>query len=726
MKRWITLAATAGLMLTARTTMTFADHIDYPETKTVDVTDVIHGETIRDPYRWLEDDNAEDTKAWVKAQNKVTFGYLDGIPQRDAIKDRLTELWDYERFGTPSKEGGRYFFSRNDGLQNQSVVYTMKSLNEEPRMLIDPNKLTADGTMALSGYSISDDGKYFAYGVSDGGSDWQTYRVRDIETGKDLSDKIEWIKFSGASWTKDGKGFFYSRYDAPKEGDELSGSNYYQKLYYHALGTPQSDDVLVYQRPDEKDWGFGGMVTEDGKYLIISVWQGTERKNRIYYKKLDEKDAQVVKMLDDYDAEYDFLGNDGSLFYFRTDLSAPKGRIIAIDSTKPERANWKEIVPEMDETLEGANILNNWFAMNYLKDAHTQVKFYDKKGKFVREVAFPGIGDASGFGGKSTDTEAFYSFSSFAVPPTIYRYDVVSGKSTVFKQPKVNFNPDEFETKQVFYNSKDGTRIPMFITARKGIKLDGTNPTYLYGYGGFNISLTPRFSLANVAWMEMGGVYAQANLRGGGEYGKAWHDAGRLLNKQNVFDDFIAAAEWLIDKKYTRKEKLAIGGGSNGGLLVGACITQRPDLYGAALPAVGVLDMLRFQLFTIGHAWTSDYGKIEDAAMFKVQRSYSPYHNVKKGTCYPPTMITTGDHDDRVVPAHSFKFAAALQAAQSCDNPTLIRIETRAGHGAGKPTGIIIQEVADKWAFLVKELGMDVSNMPKQAKPERAAAAVMQ
>jgi len=593
-------------------------------------------------------------------------------------------------------------------------------------MLIDPNKLSEDGTMALSGYSISEDGRYFAYGVSDGGSDWQTYRVRDIDSGDDLSDKIDWIKFSGASWMKDGSGFFYSRYDAPRAGDELSGSNYYQKLFYHQLGTPQSQDVLIYQRPDQKDWGFGGYVTEDGNYLIISVWQGTERKNRIYYKKLGEPGAKVVKMLDDFDAEYDFLGNDGPVFYFRTDLSAPKGRIISIDSTKPVRAHWKEIVPEHQETLQSANILNDWFVLNYLKDAHTQVKFYDKNGMFVREVKLPGIGDASGFGGKSTDTETFYSFSSFAVPPTIYHYDVVSGKSTVFKQPKVNFDPDAYETRQVFYNSKDGTRIPMFITARKGLKLDGTNPTYLYGYGGFNISLTPRFSLANVAWMEMGGVYAQANLRGGGEYGKAWHDAGRLLNKQKVFDDFIAAAEWLIANKYTTKDKLAIGGGSNGGLLVGACLTQRPDLYGAALPAVGVLDMLRFQLFTIGHAWTSDYGKLEDPAIFKVLRSYSPYHNVKKGTCYPPTLITTGDRDDRVVPAHSFKFAAALQEAQSCDNPILIRIETRAGHGAGKPTSIIIQEVADKWAFLVKELGMDVNNMPRQAKPERAAAAAMQ
>lgn len=701
-----------------------ADKLDYPDTKKVDQVDTIHGETIKDPYRWLEDDNAADTKAWVEAENEVTFGYLETIPEREAIERRLTELWNYERFGTPTKKGGRYFYTRNDGLQNQSVVYTVKSIDEEPKELLDPNKLSSDGTVALSGIRASEDGRFFAWGVSDGGSDWQTYRVRDIDTGKDLSDKIEWIKFSGVSWTNDNEGFFYSRYDAPMKGDELKGSNYYQKLYYHKLGTQQSDDQLVYERPDQKDWGFGGSVTEDGKYLIISVWQGTERKNRLYYKDLRKDEAPVVKLLDDFDAEYDFLGNDDGVFYFRTDLSAPKGRIISIDTKNPARANWKELVPEADETLEGASILNNWFVLSYLKDARTQVKIYDKGGKFVREVELPGLGSADGFTGKSSDTETFYSFNSFSIPTTVYHYDLVSGKSKVFKAPKVNFNPDDFVTNQVFYTSKDGTRIPMFITHKKGLKLDGTNPTYLYGYGGFNISLTPRFSLPNIAWLEMGGVYAQANLRGGGEYGKAWHDAGRLLNKQNVFDDFIAAAEWLISNKYTQKEKLAIGGGSNGGLLVGACIVQRPDLYGAALPAVGVLDMLRFQLFTIGHAWTSDYGKIEDQKIFNVLKSYSPYHNVKQGACYPPTMITTGDHDDRVVPAHSFKFAAALQEAQGCDNPILIRIETRAGHGAGKPTSVIIKEVADKWAFLVKNLDMQVGKSSSKQQPTAAAAAM--
>lgn len=683
--------------------------IKYPAARTVEQVDVIHGTEVFDPYRWLEDDNAEEVKAWVKAENKVTFGYLEGIPARERIKDRLTKLWNYEKFSAPFKEGGRTFFFKNDGLQNHSVLYTQDSLTSEARVLLDPNTFSADGTVSLSGLSVSDDAKYLAYGKADGGSDWQTYSVREIATGKDLSDKIEWIKFSGASWTKDGKGFYYGRFDAPKAGEALSGTNYYQKLFYHTLGTSQSDDRLVYGRPDQKDWSFAGEVTEDGRYLIISIGQGTERKNRVYYKDLTKKDAEIVVLLDGFDAQYNFLGYDGPVFYFQTDNGAPKGRIIAIDITKPAAANWRERVPEAAETLSQSGIVNNMFVTQYLKDARSQIKVFGLDGKFIREVELPGIGSAGGFGGKRDYTETFYTYNSFATPPSIYRYDMVSGKSTLFRQAQVDIKPEDYVTKQVFYPSKDGTNIPMFITHKKGMKLDGSNPTYLYGYGGFDISLTPRFSISNVLWMEMGGVYVQVNLRGGGEYGKAWHDAGRLLNKQNVFDDFIAAAEWLIANKYTCKEKLAIGGGSNGGLLVGACMTQRPDLYAAAVPAVGVMDMLRFQLFTIGHAWTSDYGKIEDEAMFKVLYGYSPYHNIEPGTAYPATLITTGDHDDRVVPAHSFKFAAALQAAHRGDAPVLIRIETRAGHGAGKPTKYIIEEVADKWAFLVKNLGMQGS-----------------
>ncbi len=680
--------------------------IKYPETRIVEQVDVIHGTDVFDPYRWLEDDNSEETQAWVKAQNKITFGYLESLPARERIKTRLTKLWNYEKFGAPFKEAGRYFFFKNDGLQNHSVLYAQGSLTGEARVLLDPNTFSADGTVSLSGLSVSDDGKYLAYGKSDGGSDWQTYYVRDIATGKDLSDKIEWIKFSRASWTKDGKGFYYGRFDAPKAGDALSGTNFYQKLYYHTLRTPQSADRLVYGRPDKKDWMFEGEVTEDGRYLIMSIGQGTERKNRVYYKDLTKKDAEIVVLLDAFDAQYSFLAYDGSVFYFHTDNGAPKGRIIAIDTTQPDPANWRELVPEAAETLRSVGVVNNMFVAQYLKDARSQIKVFGIDGKFVRDVELPGIGSAGGFGGKRDYTETFYSYNSFATPPSIYRYDMTSGKSTLFRQAKVDIKPDDYVTRQVFYPSKDGTKIPMFITHKKGMKLDGSNPTYLYGYGGFNISLTPRFSISNALWMEMGGVYVQVNLRGGGEYGKAWHDAGRLLNKQNVFDDFIAAAEWLIANKYTSTKKLAIGGGSNGGLLVGACMTQRPELFAAAVPAVGVMDMLRFQLFTIGHAWTSDYGKIEDKEMFKVLYSYSPYHNIEPGTAYPATLVTTGDHDDRVVPAHSFKFAAALQAAHRGTAPVLIRIETRAGHGAGKPTKYIIEEVADKWAFLAKNLGM--------------------
>lgn len=681
----------------------------YPKTAKVDQIDDYHGVKVADPYRWLEDLDSPQTKAWVEAQNKVTFGYLEQIPAREKLKARLTKLWDYEKYGTPFKEGERYFFSKNDGLQNQSVIYTVKSLDDQPRVLLDPNTFSKDGTVALSGLSISDDGKYAAYGVSQAGSDWEVYRIREVETGNDLPDEIKWVKFSGASWTKDGKGFYYSRYDEPKAGEELKGLNYWHKLYYHRLGTPQSQDHLAYHRQDEKEWGFYGHVTEDGRYLIIMIYKGTARENRISYLDLQTRASNVVDLLTGWDAQYSFVDNDGPVFWFQTDSGAPKRRVIAIDTREPERANWKEIIPEAAETLEGVSVVNSRFICSYLKDAYTQVRIHDLDGKFIRDVKFPTIGSAGGFGGKRKETETFYSFTSFSYPTTTYRYDMASGESTVFKRPKVDFNPDEYETKQVFYASKDGTRIPMFIVHKKGVKLDGNNPTLLYGYGGFDVSLSPTFSISRAVWMEMGGVYALANLRGGGEYGKAWHDAGRLANKQNCFDDFIAAAEWLIANKYTRKDKLAILGGSNGGLLVGACMTQRPNLFGAALPAVGVLDMLRFKRFTCGWEWVSDYGDVDKPEDFKVLYAYSPLHNIKPGTKYPATLITTGDHDDRVVPLHSFKFAAALQAAQTGAAPTLIRIETRAGHGAGKPTWMIIEEQADQWAFLMRALEMDQS-----------------
>lgn len=695
-----------GLSCFAFSTMTAAQPLSYPQSQKTNQVDDYHGTKVSDPYRWLENPDSAKTRAWVEAENKVTFEFLKGIPERDRIQQRLTKLWNFEKYGTPFKEGENYFYFKNDGLQNQSVLYTLKALDGESRVLLDPNILSEDGTVALSGLAASDDGRLLAYGLSSSGSDWQTWKVREVDTGKDLADEVDWVKFSGASWTHDNKGFFYSRYDEPKEKSKLEEINYYQKLFYHRLGTPQSEDILIYQRPDQKEWGFSGGVTEDGRYLIVSVWLGTDTRNLVFYKDLSAPEAPVVELIQTFEAEYSFIDNDGSRFWFRTNLDAPKGRVIAIDTQNPDRAKWQEIIPETEDTLEGISVLNNQFIASYLKDAYDQVKILDLNGKYVRDVDLPGIGSVGGFGGKRYDTETFYSFTSFTTPTTIYRYNLVTGESTIFRQPKVDFNPDDYETHQVFYHSKDGTKVPMFIVHKKGLKLDGNNPTYLYGYGGFNVSLTPSFSVSLLVWLEMGGVYAVPNLRGGGEYGEDWHQAGMKQHKQNVFDDFIAAAEWLINHKYTSPQKLAIGGGSNGGLLVGACMTQRPDLFGAAMPAVGVMDMLRFHKFTIGWAWTSEYGSPDDPQDFKALYAYSPLHNLKPGTAYPATLITTADHDDRVVPAHSFKFAAALQAAHKGNAPVLIRIETKAGHGAGKPTTKLIEEASDRWAFLVKVLEM--------------------
>src|SRR5579864_2259786 len=679
----------------------------YPQAKRSDQVDDYHGTKVADPYRWLEDTDSADTHAWVEAENKVTFGYLDQLSYRQAIHDRLTKLWNYERFTVPNQEGGRYFFQHNDGLQNQNVLLVAESLNAEPRVLLDPNTLSPDGTVALASTAISDDGKLMAYGIATSGSDWTEWHVRDIDTAKDLSDDLKWVKFSSASWSKDNKGFFYSRYDEPK-GAAMRDTNYYQKLYYHRLGTAQTEDKLIYERPDNKEMLFGGSVTDDGHYLVVEVSQGTSPKNRFYYKDLTQPDSQVVRLLDDFDARYRFIDNEGPVFWFQTDLEAPRGRLIAIDTRHPERTNWKTIVPQSADKLESCGVVSNLFLLAYLKDARTEVRVHDLKGKFVRDVDLPGIGTSLGFKGKRKDKETFYSFTSFISPTTVYRYDPEAGKSSVFRKPKVDFDPTQFETTQVFYHSKDGTRVPMFLTYKKGVKLDGQNPVLLYAYGGFDISLSPFFSVPNLVWLEMGGIYAQPNLRGGGEYGEDWHLAGTHAKKQNVFDDFIAAAEWLIANKYTSTPKLAIRGGSNGGLLVGACVTQRPDLYGAALPEVGVMDMLRFHKFTIGWAWTSDYGSSDNPEDFKALYAYSPLHNLKPGTKYPPTLISTADHDDRVVPGHSFKFAATMQADQAGPAPVLIRIETKAGHGGGKPISKIIDETADEWAFVAHNLGMDV------------------
>lgn len=700
---------TSFTLLVAATSAS-AQSMTYPTTKRIDKVDSFHGTSVADPYRWLEDDvrEFEEVRNWVTAQNAVTFSYLQGIPEREKIRKRLTELWNFEKFTTPNKDGGRYFFTRNDGLQNQYVLYMLDKLDGQPRVLLDPNTWSKDGTVALGMTVPSDDGKLLAYSVAEAGSDWNTWQVLDVDSGKPLEDKLRWVKFSGASWTKDNKGLYYSRYDEPKKDAQFQSLNFNQKLMYHRIGTKQEEDQIVYQRPDHPDWSFSGTVTDDGKYLVITMRKGTDNRYRVAYRDLSEPESKIIDLIDNFDNDYTFIDNIGPVFYFRTDYRAPNGRVIAIDVRGPERGDWKEVIPQSRENLISANLLGNQIAANYLKDAHSQVKFFDMDGKLIREVKLPGIGTATGFAGKRSDTETFYSYSSYTTPPAIYRYDVNTGESTVFRQAKVKFNPDDFEVKQVFYTSKDGTKVPMFLASRKGLAQDGSNPTLLYGYGGFNISLTPAFSVSALQWMEMGGIYAVANLRGGGEYGKEWHKAGTKLRKQNVFDDFIAAAEWLIANKYTRSDKLAIRGGSNGGLLVGACMTQRPDLFGACLPAVGVMDMLRFHKFTAGRFWVDDYGSAENPEEFKALYAYSPYHNLKRGTKYPPTLVTTADTDDRVVPGHSFKFIAALQYAQAGPAPVLARIETRAGHGAGKPTAKLIEELADEWAFLVKNLKMSV------------------
>jgi len=676
----------------------------YPATKKVDQIDDYHGTRVADPYRWLEDPDSPDTRAWVVAQNQVTFDWLAQIPSRERIRQRLTKLWNYERFGQPHKKGGRYFYSRNDGLQNQSAVYVVESLAGQARLLFDPNTLAADGTVALKNWAVSEDGKLMACGLAAAGSDWEEWSVLEVETGRWRPDKLKWVKFSRLSWTPDSKGFYYSRYDEPPPGQQYTGQNYYQKLYYHRLGQPQDQDTLVYERKDQKEWGFDGEVTEDGRYLIIGVWRGTEQKNLIFYQDLQTPGSPVVELIPQFEADYSFLGNDGPLFWLTTDLDAPLRRVIAIDTTRPARANWREVIPESRDTLGAVSLIGDHFVADYLKDAASAVKVFDLAGKHVRDVALPGLGSVGGFGGRRDDSETFYSFTSYTHPGSIYRYDVKTGETALFREPKVDFDPNRFETKQVFYKSKDGTRVPMIIVSRKGLALDGRNPTILFAYGGFNNALTPGFAVSTIAWLEMGGVYAVANLRGGGEYGREWHEAGMLDRKQNVFDDFLAAAEWLIANKYTSPEKLAIRGGSNGGLLVGAAMTQRPDLFAAAVPAVGVMDMLRFHKFTIGWAWVSEYGSADDPAQFKTLLAYSPLHNLKAGTAYPATLVTTGDHDDRVVPGHSLKFAAALQAAHSGNAPVLIRIETRAGHGGSTPTTKLIDQSADVLAFLTAAL----------------------
>ena len=684
------------------------EKMDYPSTHLVDQADDFHGTTVQDPFRWLEQDVQQpEVDAWIKAQNKVTTKYLNSLPGREKIEARLKELWDYDKYSTPFKRGDSYFYFKKTGLQNHEVLYRSNTLDGEATVVLDPNTWSDDGTTALGGQTFSDDGKLLAYGIQESGSDWRTYRVMEVESGKVLEDKIEWIKFSGISWTKDSSGFYYSRYDKPKADQEMQSLNLGQKVYFHKLGDPQSDDKLVYEDAENPEYGFGAEVTEDGRYLILTNWVGTDDRYRILYQDLEDQASDKINVLiDKFENEYSLLGNQGSKLYFKSDWNAPKKCILTIDLASADRTP-QVIVPEATDSIESASIVGDSLIVSYLKDAKSQVKVFDLNGKHVRDVKLPGIGTARGFAGKRDQQETFYSFSSFNRPPSSYRYDLATGKSELVRSAKVDFNPDDYEVQQVFFESKDGTKVPMFISHKKGLTLNGTNPTLLYGYGGFNISLTPSFSIAKLQWMEMGGIYAMVNLRGGGEYGKAWHKAGTKTNKQNVFDDFIAAAEYLIDNRYTSSQHLGIQGRSNGGLLVGACMTQRPDLFGACLPAVGVMDMLRFHRFTAGRFWTDDYGNADkDEAEFKALYAYSPYHNLKPGTEYPPTLVSTADHDDRVVPWHSFKFAARLQDAHRGDNPVLIRIETKAGHGSGKPTAKVIEEVADEWAFLAKHLQM--------------------
>src|SRR5216117_1457341 len=702
-----------GLFLTGMFTSAVpapAQTLQYPAARKSDVVDDYYGTRVPDPYRWLEDPDSPESRAWIEAQNRLTAAYLAEIPARSTIRERLTKLWNYPKYGTPFRKGRRYFFFKNDGLQNQSVLYKQASLAANPETLLDPNQLSEDGTVALSTLAVSEDGRLLAYGTSASGSDWEEFHVRDIATARDRSDHLRWIKFSGASWTHDGRGFFYSRYPEAAE-QALTSVNRFQKVYYHRLGTDQAQDVLVYERPDQPDWGFGAAVTDDGRYVVLHVWLGTDRRNRVYC--LDLRSAThpkvtgaVTRLLDDFDAGYGFIGNDGPVFYFLTDLDAPKKRVIAIDTRQPERARWREIIPQGEDVLEGVQIIHDVFVAHYMHDAHSRLRLFALDGRFLKDVALPTLGAVASISGERKDDAMFYAFTSFLYPTTIFRYDFKRRQTSVFKAPTIDFDPSGYETEQVFYRSRDGTRVPMFLTHKKGLKQDGTNPTYLYGYGGFNISLTPSFSVATLAWLEMGGVYAVPTLRGGGEYGEESHEAGMHEKKQNVFDDFVAAAEYLIKEGYTAPARLAIGGGSNGGLLVGAAITQRPELFGAALPAVGVMDMLRFHKFTIGWAWVTEYGSADSAAHFPFLYAYSPLHHLNPGTRYPATLVTTADHDDRVVPGHSFKFAAALQAAQAGPAPVLIRIETKAGHGAGKPTAKIIEEQTDRWAFLVRVLGM--------------------
>lgn len=690
-------------MISCKNNTLVQEKISYPVTNKVAQSDDYFGTKVADPYRWLENDTSAETSAWVIAENKVTNDYLAKIPFRDQIHKRLQALWDFPKMEVPFSKGEWVFFKKNDGMQNQSVIYVQKGISGDPRILIDPNTLSADGTVAIGDLSVSNDGKYMAYSINKAGSDWAEFYVLDIATGKTLPDKIEWVKFSGASWQ--GDGFYYSRYDAPSKGRELSNRNEYHKVYFHKMGTLQSDDKLIFENRNFPLRNYGAYATEDEKFLILFESEGTSG-NSLFCKDLSTKGAKFVKIAAGFENEYNVIDNIGDKLLVLTNEGAPCRKLVLIDPKSPDAANWKVIIPEKEEVLESVVIAGGQMFAQYMKDATNRIYAYDMEGKLLQEIALPGLGTLAGFNGEKASNTVFYGFTSFTFPTSIFTYDVSKKATTEFFKPKLDFDASAYETKQVFYESKDKTKIPMFIVHKKGIELDGKNPVLLYGYGGFNVSLTPNFSVSRLVFLENGGVYCMPNLRGGGEYGEKWHEAGTKLNKQNVFDDFIAAAEYLIKEKYTTSEKLAISGGSNGGLLIGACMTQRPGLFKVCLPAVGVMDMLRYHKFTIGWAWAGDYGNSDDSTQFHNLLKYSPLHNIKDSICYPATLITTADHDDRVVPAHSFKFAATLQAKQGCNNPVLIRIETKAGHGAGKPTAKVIDEMADMYSFLFYNMGI--------------------
>ncbi|MFN2565797.1 MAG: prolyl oligopeptidase family protein [Gemmatimonadaceae bacterium] len=714
MRTSLACAAGALLVASAGAALAQAPSVQYPPTRRGDHVDDYHGNRVADPYRWLEDVGSAETRSWIEAQNALTRSYLDAVPERAGIRERLTRVWDYPKYGVPVRRGWRVFYSENSGLQNQPVYYVQDRSNAEGRVLLDPNTLSADGTVAVSTVAPSPDGTLFGYGVSTSGSDWQEFRVRDVRTARDLADTLRWIKFSSIAWTRDNRGFFYSRFDAPTAAEQQAGTprsaaNRGHKVYYHRLGQPQASDRLILERPDNPDWLFNTEVSDDGQYAVITVSQGTDERTRLYFIDLGRARRPavgnpVVRLLDDFDASYDFVHSEGVIFYVRTNHQAPNGRLVAIDINARRSSAWRTIVPNGPDALLTADVIGRRIVATYLADARSSVRIFSLRGQPQAEVPLPGIGAVAGIAGERADRDFFYSFTSFLQPPTIYLFDLERRTNILYRQPTVAFDASRFETRQVFVMSRDGTRLPMFVTARRGVALDGRNPTLMYAYGGFNISITPAFSPMAAAWLEMGGVYAVPNLRGGGEYGRSWHEAGMLERKQNVFDDFVAAAEYLVRERYTTPSRLAISGTSNGGLLVGAVMTQRPELFAAALPAVAVMDMLRYPKFTIGWAWAAEYGSPDDPAAFRYLMAYSPLHNIKPGTCYPATLVTAADHDDRVVPGHSFKFAAALQAAQGCDRPALIRIETKAGHGAGKPTSKQIEEAADRLAFLARNL----------------------